>query len=128
MNTNILFFLTANNRPFSENAKEAGTVTLLGMVAIFSVLALLWGVIEILHFAMNRNKQKATKPAAEKKPAPVKVVEAPKPEVTPAAEDDGALIAVIMAAISATMEAEGNSNGFRVVSFKRAQTAKRRRF
>ncbi len=127
MNTNVLFFLTANGRSFPENLREAGTVTLLGMAAIFAVLALLWGVIEILHSAMSP-KTKQSKPTAQPKSAPVKVIETPQPEVAPTAEDDGALIAVIMAAISAAMEAEGNTNGFRVVSFKRAQTAKRRRF
>ena len=128
MNTNILVLLTANNKPFSENLSEAGTVTLLGMVAIFSVLALLWGVIEILHFFMNRKTEEKAKPAPEQKITPVEVPKSYEPEVVPVTVDNGALIAVITAAISAAMEAEGNTNGFRVVSFKRAQTVKRRRF
>ena len=124
---NLLFSLTANGRTFSENLKEAGTVTLLGMVAIFAVLALLWGVIEILHYAMNRTKKPKAKPA-EQTVAPMQSAAPAEPEAAPAAEDNGALIAVITAAISAAMAAEGNLNGFRVVSFKRVQPAKRRRF
>ena len=127
MNMNLLFSLTANGKSFPENLKEAGTVTLLGMVAIFSVLALLWGVIEILHYAMNRTKKPKAKPA-EQTVAPAQSAAPSEPETAPAAEDNGALIAVITAAISAAMAAEGNPNGFRVVSFKRTQPAKRRRF
>ena len=46
-NLNLAYALRVSGRTFAEDAREAGTVTLLGMVAIFSVLALLWLVIEI---------------------------------------------------------------------------------
>lgn len=114
---------------FGERAGVAGSVTLLGMVAIFAVLTILWGVIEVLHQALNRSKQKdaPAAPAAKAAPAPVK---APKPapvEQKPAAaavapaQNDDALVAVISAAVAAAMEEEGYTGGFRVVSFRRTQ-------
>lgn len=114
---------------FGERAGVAGSVTLLGMIAIFAVLTILWGVIEVLHQALNRGKQKdaPAAPAAKAAPAPVK---APKPapaEQKPAAaapapaQNDDALVAVISAAVAAAMEEEGYTGGFRVVSFRRTQ-------
>ena len=127
MKLNLLNLLTVNPAPFSERAKEAGLVALMGMTAIFSVLALLWLMIEILHRLL-----------AEKKPAPKTATVAPikskksekdvksaEPVVEPkASDDDCALIAVITAAVSAAMAAEGYNGGFRVVSFKRSSVRK----
>ncbi len=126
MNANWFYALTANGRSLAENAKEAGTVTLLGMVAIFAVLSLLWLVIEILHRAVSEKKEVSEKSEASvsvrteqnaSEPAPAIVPEASAPA---ASEDDGALIAAITAAISAAMADDGYTGGFRVVSFKRA--------
>ena len=121
---NLVYALTANGRSFAENAGEAGKVTLLGMGAIFAVLALMWLVIEISHRLIV-----GPAPKAEKKPEkPVKKTEKKPEKKTPAAPapvaapagDNGALIAAITAAISAAMAEEGYTGGFRVVSFKRA--------
>lgn len=118
---NILIFALKDGAPFAERAKEAGTVTLLGMAAIFVVLSLLWGVIEILHKLLGgaepkkAKKNDKNKPEAEISQTPVETVPAET-----AAEDDGALIAAITAAISDAMSEEGYTGGFRVVSFKRA--------
>lgn len=124
MNSHLFYALwqRASGRTFLEDAKEAGTVTLLGMVAIFAVLALLWLVIEILHRTLTEQKdaapqQERKKPVAAPAPKPQPTVET----VTPAAPtDDGALIAAITAAISAALAEEGYTGGFRVVSFKRS--------
>ena len=48
--------LTANGNSFAENALEALYVTLVGMVTIFAVLALLWGIIELLHRILSSGK------------------------------------------------------------------------
>lgn len=121
MNSNLFYALRVSGRTFAEDAKEAGTVTLLGMVAIFAVLSLLWLVIEILHRALTERKPTV---AEEKKPQRVSA-----PPAKPAKEarafgrpapDDGALVAAITAAISAAMADEGYTGGFRVVSFKRS--------
>lgn len=103
------------NGTFAENAKQAGIVTLLGMVAIFAVLAILWGVIELLHQGVNLPaKRKARKtPVESTLTAPVSVVEEPNET------DDGAIVAAIVAAITAARTEAGETAGFRVVSFRR---------
>ena len=123
MNSNLFYVLRASGRTFAEDAKEAGTVTLLGMVAIFGVLALLWLVIEILHRAISAKGTVSNPQAAPVQPnTPVIPTE---PEVVSAtASEDGALIAVITAAVSAAMADEGYTGGFRVVSFKRTSARK----
>ena len=128
-NLNLAYALRVSGRTFAEDAKEAGTVTLLGMVAIFAVLSLLWLVIEILHNALNHKTAKKPVARMEKKSqtqaAPV--IEEPtmgtrafgKP-----APDNGALVAAITAAITAARADEGYTGGFRVVSFKRSSNRK----
>ena len=122
--------LTVNPDSVIDRAKQAGIVSLQGMVTIFAVLALLWLVIEILHRALSGDsgakKEETVEKKEEKKPAFVKR-EAPKQESAPAPAaapvaqaDDGAVIAAITAAISAAMAEEGYTGGFLVVSFKRA--------
>ena len=112
---------------FGERAGVAGSVTLLGMIAIFAVLTILWGVIEVLHQALNRGKQKdaPAAPAAKAAPVPVKAPKPAQAEQKPAAtassQNDDALVAVISAAVAAAMEEEGYTGGFRVVSFRRTQ-------
>ena len=120
-NTNLMYALRVSGRTFAEDAKEAGTVTLLGMVAIFAVLSLLWLLIEVLHRALTKKespKMPETHPVQPKTSAPIAE---PAPV---AAVDDGALVAAITAAISAAMAEEGYTGGFRVVSFKRSSVRK----
>jgi sodium pump decarboxylase gamma subunit len=105
------------NGTFGENAKSAGTVTLLGMATIFAVLALLWGVVQLLHLVMPKQKEK--KPKAQTAETQV------APAVEKPTEDDGAIVAAITAAILAARTEEGITTGFRVVSFRRAGSGKR---
>ena len=118
----------ATNLPFGERALTALIVSLQGMLTIFLVLALLWGAIEALHFALVGRKEKAAKkaaPAPEAAPAPT-----PAPEAASApapVADDGAIVAAITAAISAQLASEGYTGGFRVVSFKRANASSKKR-
>lgn len=113
-----------------ERAGVAGSVSLLGMVAVFAVLALLWGVIELLHRALTRTGSEAPQPAhkEQEKVAPVKPVREVKKNTPQAADtavtaaNDDALIAVITAAVAAAMADEGYTGGFRVVSFQRMPT------
>lgn len=115
----MLATLANYNGTFAENAKEAGIVTLIGMVAIFSVLAILWGVIELLHFGLNlpakRKAKKANAAVADPLVSDPVVPAAEQPDET----DDGAIIAAITAAITAARAEEGQTTGFRVVSFRR---------
>lgn len=118
---------------FSERAGVAGSVTLLGMVAVFAVLALLWGVIELFHKMLNRSEPIASTPitpASEKKAPKAEPTRVARPKTVSQAApaqsaDDGALIAAITAAVAAARAEEGCTGGFRVVSFRRAQNRKR---
>lgn len=122
--------------PFSSEAWAfAGQVTLLGMAMIFSVLAILWGVLAIfkLIFAGKTPKEpkaprepKATaRKTAEAEPIPDDVMTAVLAASIQAYEEDQArndtaLIAILTAAVAAYRAEEGTDGGFRVVSFKRA--------
>ena len=112
--------LTANGNSFAENALEALNVTLVGMVTIFAVLALLWGIIELLHRILSSGKALAKEGKAGKAESPVSPAPT-APAASSAAQtgDDGALIAAITAAVSAAIAEEGYTGGFRVVSFRR---------
>ncbi len=108
---------------WGERISTAVIVTLQGMLTIFLVLAILWGAIEVMHRLVHRKKpNKEAAPAPTPQPAPAQTV-APAPAV----EDDGALIAAITAAISATLAEEGYQGGFRVVSFCRVGDASKRK-
>ena len=112
---------------WAERGSTAGTVTLMGMVTIFAVLAILWAMIEIMHSVLHKGEKK------EKEPRPKKTVPAPAPKQDDAAiaaaiaaalaasEDDGAVVAAITAAITAARAENGETGAFRVVSFKRAE-------
>ncbi len=86
----------------------------IGLLAVFSVLCLLWGALTLFKtfFYDLPGKKTATAPAKEVQ-APV---EAPAPIAV--ASEDEELVAVIAAAI-AMAESESLGAKFRVVSFKR---------
>lgn len=124
--------------PFSlDGIAKAAEVTILGMLMIFSVLALLWGILAIFKLIfVGRTPKEATKKEkkakAEKKAeknavapeAPAEVAPTEAPATAPQSADDTELVAILTAAIAAYRENEGyigaDINGFRVVSFKRA--------
>lgn len=127
--------LTTPEESFSFRASTAGIVSLQGMLTIFLVLTIIWGAIEIMHRLLSKND--------DPKPAKPKKVEknldtAPTPNADDAAiaaaiaaalaasEDEGATVAAITAAISAALAEDGYTGNFRVVSFKRAATNRRR--
>lgn len=90
-----------------------GAVLLMGMLTVFSVLAILWGCLTLfkfffhdLKFKAKSNVKKETVEVTEAAPAPAEVA------------DDGEIIAVIAAAI-AMAESENSDVKFKVVSFRR---------
>lgn len=109
-----------------ERLELAGQMTLLGMVMIFAVLAILWGILVIFHKIMARDTETPTQV--------IKVAPAPAPaaaavSVAAVSNDDEVIAAVIAAAVAAYMADEGNTEtayngGFRVVSFRRVQGGK----
>lgn len=108
-------FLTSNMTGFIDALKTGSLTAVLGMCIVFAVLATIYFALIIMRKVLNK-KPKAKK-TAEPTPAPVS---APAPvEEAPAAQetDDCAIVAAIMAAISAHTGKPITS--FRVVSFKR---------
>ena len=113
---------------WGERASTAGTVTLMGMVTIFAVLAILWAMIEIMHSVLHKGEKKEKEPRP-KKAAPTAPASNPDDAAVAAAiaaalaaaEDDGAIVAAITAAITAARAEAGETGAFRVVSFKRAE-------
>ena len=108
--------------PFSGDAiKYALEMTLLGMGMIFSVLAILWGVLAIFKLVFARPKKEKKNSEAPKSEPAVNVTA--EPVAAPvAATDDSELVAILTAAIAA-YEAEQNPDAtpasFRVVSYRR---------
>ena len=116
---------------FNERLEIAIQGTVTGMLMVFAVLGLLFGIVSLskvfLYDIPNREKNKGKK---ENKNAPVPApAAAPAPVAEPAyaveeSADDGELAAVITAAIAAMLDSEEYKNefvgGFRVVSFKRS--------
>ena len=101
-----------------DRLKLGGSTLLLGMAMVFMVLGIIFIALQIMRAAFTKNTAKAKK--AEKVVQNVATKsEEPAPVEAPAAapEDDCALVAAIVAAISAyTGKAP---EGFRVVSFKK---------
>ena len=107
--------LGATNMTLPERISYAGTLTLLGMFVIFSVLSIVWLAIVLMKLVLSRVEQKSAKqeeiPAA---PVEETVTPAPQAPVT----DDGAILAAITAAIAVVWESEHPNTGFRVVSYR----------
>ena len=127
MNIPVLFAVAAQTINWGERASTAGTVTLMGMVTIFAVLAILWAMIEIMHRVLHKGEKKEKAPRQEK----TATAAAPKQDDAAvaaaiaaslaAAEDNGALVAAITAAITAARADAGETGAFRVVSFRRVE-------
>ncbi len=117
----IVSSLSSEGMDFSERAMYSLKMTLLGMVAIFSVLAILWGIVEIFRRLLANGNDK--REVASKSENTVETV-IPTPASAPVADDYGAVVAAITAAIASMRENDESipqeSKGFRVVSFKRA--------
>ena len=106
-----------------KRIEYAITVTVQGMLMIFAVLALLWGVVAVFKVFLHDipEKRKAKKAALA---SAVAQVAQPDPEIVPEPdEDEGEIVAAITAAIAAVLQSEEYADefasGFRVVSFQR---------
>lgn len=125
-----VFALAADNAAeltFADRLSTAGIVSLQGMLTIFLVLSILWGAVELMHYALVGRKEKKKATAAVEESAPV-VESAPAVESAPVAvADDGAIVAAITAAIAAQLASDGYTGGFRVVSFKRSGANSKKR-
>lgn len=115
---------------WSERITEAGMVTLMGMCAVFLVLILLWGCIEVMHRLIGvreeSNSDRQTAAGAETVTDAV-AENGDRADAAPAGDENDRLVAVITAAVAAAMAEEGCSKGFRVVSFQRTSAGQRKR-
>ena len=101
-------------KPFGERTAEALGNLVLGMLVVFSVMAIL---CLILTFTGKFFASKDKKAADKKTEAPAPVV-----EETPA-DNDEEIVAAITAAITCVLASEGTpAPAFRVVSFKKTNT------
>ncbi|MBR4296112.1 MAG: OadG family protein [Clostridia bacterium] len=91
--------------------------TLIGLIIVFGVLATIWLLLSLFKFIFYKDPNKKS---AEKK---TEATSAPASKSEPVSvvktQDDGAVIAAIVAAISTMRNEQGIVGGFRVVSFKR---------
>ncbi len=98
--------------------KNGGSYAIVGLLTVFAVLAIIWGVLELFHFISHGKAKKKSKPVA---PA-ITVAPASEPEPVASAPlpqtNDEEIVAVIAVAIAAA-QSENPIGSFRVVSFKR---------
>ena len=88
-----------------------GTMLLIGMITIFSVLALLWLFLTVFKIVFHDLPEK-------KKAKPEAIAEVATPVIEVKKDDNDEIIAAIAAAI-AMAESESSGIKFKVVSFKR---------
>lgn len=102
--------------PLSEKLQSFLTSGLAGYLLVFVVLGLIWLILEIFGKAFTQKADdNTTEIVIESSPKPA--IPEPQPVITEAPADDEAIVAAIVAAISAYTNK--SSNGFRVVSFKK---------
>lgn len=115
MTMNYLMEITDFTAPIEAMADKlsfGGMIMLIGMVAVFSVLGIIFAVLKIFSLVFGSSSSKEQKP--KQAPAPI---QAPiQPKIT----NDGEIAAVIAAAI-AMAESESNGMKFKVVSFRRVK-------
>lgn len=87
--------------------------TLIGLIIVFGVLAVIMLVLYISKFIFSRETK--PKKADEKTEVAEEATEEPVQS-----NDDGEIVAAIIAAITAMRQEEGKGEAFRVVSFKRS--------
>lgn len=113
-----------------EILQKAGMNTLLGMGVVFAVLILISLIISCFNFIPAIERKFSKKKAAEKKAAvpaaPAAVAPAPAAAAETAVPDDLELVAVITAAVAASMGTT-STDGFVVRSIKRKSSQKWKR-
>lgn len=121
--------LDGGDLTFGERMSYALQGTVTGMVMVFAVLALLWGVVAISKVIFYDLPKKKANKASKKNNAdsePEITAEISEPIVAMHEANNGELIAVITAAVAAMIESgeykDEFAGGFRVVSFKRSSS------
>ena len=113
---------TYGNNFWARFVEKGIPTAILGMLTVFVVLSLIWGCLEIFRYVFytlperNKNNEKKESTVKESVTAP-EVYE----EIS---DDDGEVVAAIIAAITAARSEESSVSGlkpggFRVVSFRK---------
>ncbi len=105
----------SSNASLSEKLQSFLTSGVAGYVLVFTVLGLIWLILEIFGRAFTKKpEEESTEIIIE---AQKTTVPEPQPVIEKSSDDDAAIVAAIVAAISAYTNKP--ANGFRVVSFKK---------
>ena len=114
---------TAEKLPIGERVTYALQVSLIGMLAVFAVLTIIWGALVLMRIvieAITKQKNKKSKSSDTVD----NTVESPAEAASLVDSDDEQLVAVITAAVAAARADEAKkvgktAGGFKVVSFRR---------
>lgn len=107
-------------KPMGQVMKEAGLNTVMGIVIVFLMLIVISFVISLFKFINKPEKKK--EPLAPAAPSPAVPVPAPAKEAAEDVTDDCEIVAVITAAVMASMEESGEevpADGLVVRSIRR---------
>ena len=132
MNVNLFIGALAQsadaiNPNIAERLGEGAVVLVQGLLTVFGVLAILWGVLALFKVFFYNIPEKRK----NKKENNVAAAEAPVTETSSALHavsasdnaDEGVIVAAITAALSEYFAESGEySGGFRVVSFRKSQS------
>ena len=98
--------------------KNGGSYAIVGLLTVFSVLAIIWGVLELFHLISQGRTKKENAPVAPVVTVAPANEPAPITSVPVSQSNNEEIVAVIAAAIAAAQN-ENPIGSFRVVSFKR---------
>lgn len=128
---NFVFALFSNTSRFGQDGgyqsigdvlKNGGSYAIVGLLTVFSVLAIIWGLLELFHIVCHGRKPKKKNnvptPDSPAAPSPAAVTDEQTASVSLQNQEDEEIVAVIAAAIAAA-QSEHPLGSFRVVSFKR---------
>ncbi len=101
-----------------QNTPQTGLVTtLIGVAIVFLGLTVLIGLIKVMTLLIEKITSRKKEKTVASVPAPVKEETAPAVEDLPEEEDEGEVVAAIMAALSCVMG--GQKGSFRVRRIRR---------
>ena len=108
---NILLAMSAG-----EKLALGGSTFLIGLVMVFTVLVIIIGIVELVHYVVAKTSKKSKKVDAEPKAV------ATTTQIAPVASNDEEVVAAITAAINMYYDCQSASTGksvkFRVRSIK----------
>ena len=96
-----------------EKLIQGAVICVIGLCTVFLVLAILWGVLELMRVVFSAKDKK------EKAPAPAVAIPAAAPSAP--IEDDSELIAVLTAAIAASLNQ--STYNLKIKSYRRVDNA-----